>query len=263
MVKDNQPTGQGQSSGPESGEQKRQQSADMTQAGASRQQGSGQSYSRGAPQSENWQGGGSEARQQPPSAALQPRGSTASVSPSYGGFGSGPFSAMRRISDEMDRLFDSFGFGRLFPGGPGQMTPTSYAGHEATASLWSPHVEVSEREGKLVVAAELPGIKKEDVSVEVNSDSLVIQGQRRQENTSTERGYYHSERSYGAFYRTIPLPEGTDAGTASATFRDGVLQIEIQAPKQSRGRTLEIKGEDGAESRTSGEGEQRGSEQQR
>jgi len=105
-------------------------------------------------------------------------------------------------------------------------------------------VDVVERDGKLLISADLPGVKKEDVKVEINQDSVTLQGQRHQEKTSGERGYYQSERSYGSFYRTILLPEGVNTEKASATFRDGVLQIELPAPsQQSRGRTLEIKGD--------------------
>jgi HSP20 family protein len=151
---------------------------------------------------------------------------------------------MRRISDEMDRLFDSFGFGRsFFPSEFGQGAQARYADLGATA-LWAPHVDVVERDGKLLISADLPGVKKEDVKVEINPDSVTLQGQRHQEKSSSDRGYYQSERSYGSFYRTIPLPEGVNTENASATFRDGVLQIEVPAPsQQSRGRTLEIKGD--------------------
>jgi HSP20 family protein len=85
-------------------------------------------------------------------------------------------------------------------------------------------------------------VRKEDVNVEITQDAVTIQGQRKQEKTSSEGGFYRSERSYGSFYRTIPLPEGANTDNASATFRDGVLQIEIEVPQQkSSGRTLEIK----------------------
>ena len=121
------------------------------------------------------------------------------------------------------------------------------------------HIEVHQRDGKFLISADLPGVKKEDVNVEITQDAVTIQGQRKQEKTSSEGGFYRSERSYGSFYRTIPLPEGTDIENASATFRDGVLQIELQAPKQQmRGRTLEIKSAD-ASSATSGDSGQSGS----
>jgi len=179
---------------------------------------------------------------------LSGRGS--SMSPYYGGgFGSGPFSIMRRISDEMDRLFENFGTGRsLFP------SPSTQGGawdvgdyNEGMPSMWSPHVEVRERNGKLVIEADLPGMKRDDISVETRENELTISGERRQEEQKEEQGgYYHSERSYGSFYRTIPLPEGAIADKAQARFKDGVLEIRLPAPPReaSRGRKLEIKGEE-------------------
>jgi len=150
-------------------------------------------------------------------------------------------------------LFEGFGFGRgVFgvgePGWPGALT----SGAEHGAALWSPHLEMFERNGKLVVTADLPGVKKEDVKVEVDQDAVTIQGQRQHEQTSRQQGYYRSERSYGSFYRTIPLPEGADPSTASATFRDGVLEITLQAPQKRAGtRSLEIKDEQGPGARSS------------
>jgi HSP20 family protein len=157
-------------------------------------------------------------------------------------YGGGPFSVMRRISDEMDRLFENFGMGRGgFPGfeqgGFGEGQPT-----QNVPSMWSPHIEVCERNGKLLIQADLPGIKRDDINVQIEQDAIVIQGQRHQQQTSNQGGYYRSERSYGSFYRTIPLPEGTNAESASASFRDGVLEIELDMPRpQQRGRTLEIR----------------------
>ena len=175
---------------------------------------------------------------------LSGRGS--SMSPYYGGgFGSGPFSIMRRISDEMDRLFENFGMGRgLFqaePGQGGQWDAGSYG--EGAPSMWSPHVEVCERNGKLLVEADLPGMKRDDIHVRVEDDEVIIQGERRQGQTSNQGGYYRSERSYGSFYRTIPLPEGTNAESANATFKDGVLEITLPAPKieERRARPIQIR----------------------
>jgi len=160
-------------------------------------------------------------------------------------YGTGPFSLMRRISDEMDRFFESFGLGGrsgFFPTGQGGDWGEGRQSGANLPSMWSPHIEVFERNGKLVIQADLPGIKRDDVNVRLEQDALIIQGQRQQQQTTNERGYYRSERSYGSFYRTIPLPEGIDTETATASFRDGVLEIELDAPReQQRGRTLEIR----------------------
>jgi HSP20 family protein len=186
-----------------------------------------------------WQGG----RQS--GGPLSTRGGS-SLSPYYGsaGYGSGPFSVMRRISDEMDRLFENFGMGRgLFESEPDQGRQWDVGSYGAGApSMWSPHIEVCERNGKLLIQADLPGMKRDDVHVRVEDDEVIIQGERRQEQTQNQSNYYRSERSYGSFYRTIPLPEGTNAESANATFKDGVLEIELDAPRpQQRGRTLEIR----------------------
>ena len=108
--------------------------------------------------------------------------------------------------------------------------------------MWSPRIEVCERNGKMLIQADLPGMKRDDVHVRIEQDEVIIQGERRQDESNQQGGYYRSERSYGSFYRTIPLPEGTNADSANATFRDGVLEIELDAPRgQQHGRTLEIR----------------------
>ena len=166
-----------------------------------------------------------------------------------------PFTFMRRFSEEMDRLFDDFGMGR------GWLSPTFERGlpssfREFGQSIWSPQVEVFERGGQLVIRADLPGLTKDDVKVELTDDAITISGERRQEQEENREGYFRSERSYGSFYREIPLPEGVKADNASATFRDGVLEITMPAPEraeQARSRRLEIK-----EGGTSEEQPQRG-----
>jgi HSP20 family protein len=143
-----------------------------------------------------------------------------------------PFAFMRRFSDEMDRLFDDFGFGRTGFG------PSSLA--RIGQGAWSPQVEMFEREGKLVVRADLPGMTRDDVKVDLDDDRITIQGERRSEHEENREGYYRSERSYGSFHRTIPLPEGANGENARATFRNGVLEIEMEVPKRRSARRIEI-----------------------
>jgi HSP20 family protein len=132
-----------------------------------------------------------------------------------------PFAFMRRFNDEMDRLFQGFG-----KGGP---------------SIWSPQIEVFERGGELVVCADLPGMTKDDVQVDITHNAIVIRGERRSEREEEEEGYYRTERSYGSFYRTIPLADGVDTEKAEATFRNGVLEITMPAPERAERRQLEIR----------------------
>jgi HSP20 family protein len=152
--------------------------------------------------------------------------------PFWSGYAS-PFQLMRRMSEEMDRLF-----GRVFDeprGGHGFLSPSS--------GFWSPKIESFQKGDKFIVRAELPGIKKDEVQLEVTEDRLIIQGERREEHDEEREGVFHSERSYGSFHRTVPLPDGVIPESAEATFRDGVLEISIQAPPQgvNQPRRVEIK----------------------
>ena len=148
------------------------------------------------------------------------------------------FAFMRRFGEEMDRLFADFGFGR------DGLTPSfgSRAFGEFGNTVWSPQVEMFERDGRLTVRADLPGLTKNDVKVEVTDNAINLSGERKSEHEEKGEGYYRSERSYGSFYRSIPLPEGVNADDANATFNNGVLEITMAAPQRaSRGRRLEIK----------------------
>lgn len=131
---------------------------------------------------------------------------------------SSPFSLVRRFSEEMDRTF-----GRFFSRDDGE-------------SFWSPAIEVTENDGQLKVHADLPGLKPEDVRVEVTDDQLIIQGERKYEREEKKKGVYHSERRYGQFYRAIPLPEGANTEQTKAQFENGVLEITMPVPEQENNR---------------------------
>jgi HSP20 family protein len=93
-----------------------------------------------------------------------------------------------------------------------------------------------------MVRADLPGLTKEDVKVELTENLLMISGERKEEKEEKREGFYRSERSYGSFYREVPLPEGAMTEKAAATFRNGVLEITIPAAKlEPSTRKLEIK----------------------
>jgi HSP20 family protein len=105
-----------------------------------------------------------------------------------------------------------------------------------------PEIEVVERPNAMVVRADLPGVKPDEVSVTVDDGLLTISGERREERREERDGVVHSEVAYGAFSRDIPLPDGADDDRISASFRDGVLEIEIPVDQQrSRGRRIAVR----------------------
>jgi HSP20 family protein len=101
-------------------------------------------------------------------------------------------------------------------------------------------VELFERGNNIVVRAELPGLNKDDVDVEVDDDALIIRGERHNDVEEEQEGYYRTERSYGSFYRAIPLPEGVDPNACNATFKDGVLEVTLQKPTQQQSKAKKI-----------------------
>lgn len=137
-------------------------------------------------------------------------------------FTASPFELMRRFSEDMDRLFEGVG--------PRWGTMT-----EETA-LWSPPVEVSEQDGQFVVCAELPGLRKEDVKVELTPNGLMITGERKRDREERREGFYRSERSYGTFSRTIPVPEEANLEQAKAQFENGLLKVSLPIPESKRQR---------------------------
>jgi len=150
------------------------------------------------------------------------------------------FSMMRHLTKEMDRLFEHFGF--RFGAAQGSRNPWWELVPTQRAELWEPKVDMFERGGRVIVRADLPGLTKNDIRVEVTGDALTIEGERHEEKEENEGNYYHSERSYGSFFRWIPIPEGVDAKSVDANFKDGVLEVSMKAPQGSSQRQrIEVK----------------------
>jgi HSP20 family protein len=149
-----------------------------------------------------------------------------------------PLVFVRRFAGELERFFEDFGGFRVRPLLRGDLMPRM---REFGRAVWAPEVEFFERGGKLIVRADLPGLKENDVRVRVTANSLTLSGERRDEDEEKGEGYYRSERSYGSFYRRIPLPEGVNTDSAAATYTNGVLEIAMLAPERiTKGRQLEI-----------------------
>jgi len=127
-----------------------------------------------------------------------------------------PFGNLERLRDEMDRLFEDFPPMRWMRGrGP------------RWAGVRTPAVDLKENEGEFVLKADLPGVKKENLSVEVTPEAITLKGETGEEKEQKKEGYYCCERSWGSFERTIPLPAEVKADKAKAKFADGVLEIVV------------------------------------
>jgi HSP20 family protein len=145
-------------------------------------------------------------------------------------FRANPFSLLRRMTEEMDRVIQEAGLEREGSNGSG----------------WSPAIEVTQQNGRCNIRAELPGLEPKDVKVDVENDALVIQGERRFEQEENEGGVQRTERQYGLFYRSIPLPEGAKVEQAKAKFHNGILEVTIPVPEQQNNRrTIPVEAESG------------------
>ena len=146
-----------------------------------------------------------------------------------------PFAMLRDATSELDRIF-----GRPF--GSALRWPSLRAMALPDAASWTPQVDVFERGNRLITKVDLPGVKKDDVKVEVTDGHLAISGERKSESDEKKDNVYRCERSYGSFYRAVPLPEGVMLEDVKASFANGVLEVSIPlpAPDQAKVRTVEI-----------------------
>lgn len=139
---------------------------------------------------------------------------------------------MTSFSD-IDQLFDRFR--REF------FSPDFFRG-ESEGAFW-PKVEVKETEKNLLVNAELPGLNEKDINITLKDNSLIIEGEKKQESKKEEKGYFSSEFSYGSFYRAIPLQADVDADNVTATYKDGILCVTLNKLEESKqkAKRIEIK----------------------
>ena len=156
-----------------------------------------------------------------------------------------PFSIMRQGLDETERLFGAAMRGEWEQFRRGWLAPAGRSfwsvGHHGD---WSPAIEAFQRGSDFVVRADVPGMSRQDLQVEIGDDAVTRRGERREDKKEERDGVFWTERSYGSFARVIPLPPGAITDSAKATFNNGVLEIVMQAPSAEtrRGRRLDISG---------------------
>ncbi len=129
-----------------------------------------------------------------------------------------PFRGFYDMQGEMNRMFDEM-FGNLARGSRRRLNGSTE---------WAPAVDVVTKDGDIVVRAELPGVKQEDVDVTFQDGVLTISGVRKAEEEKEGSGYYVRERRYGSFSRSLALPEGTDESKIHARYENGVLEVSVE-----------------------------------
>jgi HSP20 family protein len=136
-----------------------------------------------------------------------------------------PLRELSSLQTEMNRLFNT-----VFD------TPVADGG----ARRWVPAMDLVETADAFVLRADLPGVRQEDVKIEVEDNLLTVSGERAAEHESRGEGFYRLERAFGSFSRSLTLPKGIDSEAVAASFTNGVLEVRIPKPEQAKPRRIEI-----------------------
>jgi len=142
-----------------------------------------------------------------------------------------PWQPFRELLD-IGTIFDRF-FGR-------NLTQGRFGQGLFGDGFWSPAIDVYDSEDRLVVKAELPGIDKKDVKVSIDGDILSIKGENKKEQEVKEKDYYYRERAYGSFYRTLPLRVAVKKEKVKASYKDGILTIELPKSEEATSKETDI-----------------------
>ncbi len=144
-----------------------------------------------------------------------------------------PFRDVEKLQNRINRMFED-SFGR-----------TRDPDDEMSLCAWTPPVDIYETENGIVLAAELPGVGKENISVEVKDNILTLNGERTANPNINEKKFYRRERCYGTFQRSFTLQQNIQPNLIKATFKNGVLEIEIPKPEEEQPKQITVKVEQG------------------
>jgi HSP20 family protein len=144
-----------------------------------------------------------------------------------------PLVLLRQMTSELDKVFDR-------PFGTAFHWPSFRNVALAEPVEWAPEIDVFERDNRLVTKVDLPGLKKEDVKVEVTDGYLTISGERKSETEEKKDNVYRRERSYGTFYRAVALPEGVKLEDVKASFANGVLEVSVPLPAEAEAKPRNV-----------------------
>jgi HSP20 family protein len=119
--------------------------------------------------------------------------------------------------------------------------PSSQSQELITTGDWSPRVDISETDNEFVIKAEIPEVKKEDVKVSVDNGVLTVRGERKQEKEEKGKKFHRVERYYGSFVRSFTLPDNVDGTKIKASFKDGMLNVQIPKTAEAKPKPIEVK----------------------
>jgi HSP20 family protein len=136
-----------------------------------------------------------------------------------------PFREMTKLQEEINRAFE--GVGRRFM--PGE-----------TNAMWTPAVDLFEDEGSYVLKAELPGLAKEDIELQLENRTLTLRGERKMEKEIKEENYHQLERNYGRFVRAFTLPTAVEEGKITANFKEGILEVVVPKAEDAKPKLISI-----------------------
>ena len=134
-----------------------------------------------------------------------------------------PFEGLTGWFDDIDTGFDTGVFTDL------------------SEKAWRPAIDIEEKDEKYILRADLPGMKKNDIHVEVKDDYLTLRGERKDEHEENKESYHRIERTYGSFERTFRVPKGVTEKDIHAQYKDGVLEVTVPTPKVEKPETVEVK----------------------
>ncbi len=132
------------------------------------------------------------------------------------------------LHDRMNRFFDDF------------FAPATRTDDGLAFRNWNPSADVFEEDGQYVIKAELPGVDRKDIHVDVENGVLVLKGERTEDKELKEENYYRKERAYGNFQRSFALPEGVDTDAIKADYKDGVLKITVPKPEAKQTKKITV-----------------------
>jgi HSP20 family protein len=141
-----------------------------------------------------------------------------------------PTRELDSLQGEMNRLFDGF-----FGTGTGSR-------NGASLRRWIPAMDLVEAGDELVLRADLPGVSEDDVTIEIKDNVLTVSGERRSEHEEEGESFYRAERAFGAFSRSLTLPDGVEPDSVAAKFADGVLEVRVPKPAERKPHRVEIGG---------------------